>query len=138
MRLGKMVLLVALAGALAVPSAAQAAPGKKIAKATDSGFPISLSTTGRALRPKTLLIRITASPREPVQVSWDTSCSRKAKGKVREGDYTITGRKLVRIKKGFKRPTDCLINVLAAYADASQQGTIKIQVFARGKFARRG
>jgi hypothetical protein len=57
---------------------------------------------------------------------------------VREGDYIVTGTDLVRIKKTFRRPTDCLVNVFAAYADAGQEGTIKIEIFARGRFARRG
>lgn len=137
MRLGKLALIVVLAGAIAAPTAL-AAPGKRIAKATDSGLPITVSTTGRALQPKALLVRITATPNEPVQVSWDTSCARGAKGKVREGDYTVTGTDLIRLKKGFKLPTDCLVNVLAAYEDAGVEGKIRIEIFARGKFARRG
>jgi hypothetical protein len=136
-RLGRLALITALAAALCAP-AALAAPGKRLAKASDSGTPLSLSTTARALTPKSLLVRITATPNQPVEVIWDTSCSRKVKGKVREGEYTITGRKLRKIKKGFKRPTDCLINVFAAYETAGQEGNIKIEVFARGPNARRG
>jgi hypothetical protein len=138
MPVGKLIVILALVGAVLAPSAL-AAPGKLIAKESDSGLPIAVSTTGRALQPKALLIRITATPNEPVQVSWDTSCASGAKGKVREGDYIVTGPDLVRIKKGgFKRPDDCLVNVLAGYEDATQEGKIKIEIFARGRFARRG
>lgn len=137
MRVGKIALIAALGAALCC-SSALASPGKRLAKASDSGTPISLSTTGRALTPNSLLVRITAKPSQPVEVIWDTSCSRKFKGKVREGEYTANNRKLRKIKKGFKRPTDCLINVFAAYENASQEGTIKIEVFARGANARRG
>ena len=137
MRPGKLFAIVALAGAVAAPGAL-AAPGKRIAKASDSGLPIALSTTGRALQPKALLVRITATPNAAVEVSWDTSCSKGAKGRVREGEYVATGTDLVRVKKGFKAPTDCLINVLAAYQDASQAGKIEVEIFARGKNARRG
>ncbi len=137
MRVAKSLLALAAAGLLAVP-AAQAALGKLIAKASDSGLPVTTSTTGRALRSRALLVRIDASPSERVQVSWDTSCARGAKGRVREGDYVSTGSDLFRIKQGFKRPTDCLINVLAAYEDASVTGAIQIEVFARGRFVRRG
>jgi hypothetical protein len=137
MRVGKLTVILALFGAVLAPSAL-AAPGKLIAKESDSGLPIAVSTTGRALLPKALLVRITATPREPVQVSWDTSCSRGPKGKVREGDYTVTDPDLVRIKKTFKRPTDCLVNILAGYEDAALEGRIKIEIFARGRFARRG
>jgi hypothetical protein len=137
MRVGKLTLIVALAGAVLAPSAL-AAPGKLIAKASDSGLPLAVSTTGRVLQPKAILVRITATPNETVEVSWDTSCSKGPKGKVREGDYLVTGPDLVRIRKTFKRPTDCLVNVFAAYQDAGQAGRIKIEIFARGRFARRG
>jgi len=137
MRVAKPLLALAAAGLLLAP-AAHAAPGKLIAKASASGLPIATSTTGRALRPRALLVRIDASPSAPVQVSWDTNCARGAKGRVREDDYVSTGSDLVRIEQGFKRPTDCLIDVIAAYEDAALAGSIKIEVFARGRFVRRG
>jgi hypothetical protein len=137
MRPMKTFLALAAAALLLAP-AAHAAPGKLIAKASDSGLPVTTSTDGRALRPTAILVRIDATPSEPVQVSWDTSCSRGAKGKVREGDYVSTGTDLVRIKLGFKRPTDCLVNVIAAYENAALTGKIGVEIFARGRFVRRG
>ena len=137
MRVAKPFLALAAAGLLLAP-AAHAAPGKLIAKASDSGLPVATSTTGRALRPRALLVRIEATPSALVHVSWNTSCARGAKGRVRESDYVSTGSDLVRIKQGFKRPTDCLINVIAGYEDAALTGTIAIEVFARGRFVRRG
>ncbi len=138
MRLVKLIVIGVLAGAV-VSATALAAPGKRIDRGTDRGLPLAYSTKGRALNPKTLLIRITATPSVPVQVGWYTSCARKLKGKARHGEYTIGSRKLVKIKKGFKRaPSDCLVTVVAGFEDASQQGKIKIEVFARGKRARRG
>ena len=138
MSLGKLIAIGVLAGAV-VCSSALAAPGKRIDRGTDRGLPLAYSTKGRALNPKTLLIRITATPRVPVQVGWDTSCSRKLKGKARHGTYTTASTKLRKIKKGFKRaPDDCLVVVVAGFSDASQQGKIKIEVFARGKRARKG
>ncbi len=138
MRLAKLIVIGVIAGAV-VSSTALAAPGKRIDTGTDRGLPLAYSTKGRALNPKTLLIRITASPSVPVQVGWYTSCSRKLKGKARHGEYTTSSRKLVKIKKGFKRaPDDCLVVVVAGFEDAAQQGEIKIEVFARGKRARKG
>ena len=137
MRVGKLTLIVMLAGAVFAPSAL-AAPGKLIAKESDSGLPLAISTTGRALQPRALLVRIDAAPSERVQVSWDTSCARGAKGRVREADYVSTGSDLVRIEQGFKRPDDCLINVIAAYENAALTGKIEIEIFARGRFVRRG
>jgi len=136
MRLGKLALVSLLGGALFC-STALAAPGKLLGKGADDGRPQAFAK-GRALQPKALLIRITGNPRDPVEVTWDTSCSRRAKGKVRSGEYTITGRKLIRVKKAFKLPDDCLINVLAGYEDAAKEGQIKIEIFARGRFARKG
>lgn len=139
MRVVKTFVALTAATLLLAP-AAHAAPGKLIAKASDSGLPVTTSTDGRALRPTALLVRIDATPSAPVQVSWDTSCSRGAKGKVREGDYISTGTDLVRIlpKLGFKRPTDCLVNVIAGYEDAALGGKIRVEIFARGRFVRRG
>ena len=136
MRVLTLVLLAAVAAAL-VASTALAAPGKRLGEGADGGL-VQAYAEGRALQPKALLIRVTASPNEPVEVRWDTSCSRQAKGKVRDGEYVVTGPDLVRVKKGFKRPTDCLISVLAAYQNPAQEGTIRIELFARGKRARRG
>ena len=118
--------------------AAFGSPGILLAKGSDSGTALAFSTTGRALHPSSLLIRITAKPKKAVEVSWDTECARGGKGKVRSGEYTINGRKLRKVKKGFKRPDDCLVNVFAAYEDASQEGKLKIEVFARGGLAERG
>lgn len=136
MRLGKLALFFVLGGAIWC-STALAAPGILLDRGVDDGLPQSFAK-GRALQPRALLIRITASPTEPVEVTWDTNCSRRAKGKLREGEYTITGRDLVQVRHAFRRPTDCLINVLAGYENAALEGSILIEIFARGKFARRG
>lgn len=138
MRLGRLIVIGVLAAAVA-SSTALAAPGKRIDRGTDRGLPLAFSTKGRALNPKTLLIRITATPSVPVQVNWYTSCSRKLKGKAREGEYTIASTRLVKIKKGFKRAADdCLVVVVAGFEDGAQHGKIKIEVFARGKRASKG
>ena len=137
MRVAKPFLAIAAAAALLVP-AAHAAPGKLIAKGSDSGLPVATSTDGRALQPRALFLRIDATPSERVQVRWDTNCALGGKGKVREGEYVSTGSDLVRVKQGFKRPDDCLINVIAAYENAALTGKIEIAVFARGRFVRRG
>ncbi len=141
MRLGKLLLISVLGGALmtgaVVGSGALAAKGKLLDIGRDSGFPQAFAK-GTVSNPSKLLVRITADPKGSVEVIWDTSCARGAKGKVREGDYSISGRKLKKIKKGFKRPDNCLLNVIAAYEDASVEGRVKIELFARGKGAFRG
>jgi hypothetical protein len=129
MRLGKLALVSVLGGVL-VASTALAAPGKLLKKSSDDGTPQAFAKA-RAINPKAILVRIKANPQGNVEVRWDTSCARRAKGKVREGEYTVNGTKLRKLKKAFKRPDDCLINVLAAYDDAAQEGKITIEVFAR-------
>ena len=129
MRLGRLALITALVAALATPLAL-ADPGKKVGSGEDDGLP-SAFAKATTFNPKKLFVRITANPIEPVEVVWDTNCAKGAKGKIREGEYTITGSNLTSLTKGFKRPDDCLFNVLAAYENAALEGTIKIQLYAR-------
>lgn len=141
MRLGKLVLIsllgaTLLTGAL-VGSGAFAAKGKLLDIGRDKGFPQAFAR-GTVSNPSKLLVRITTEPKGSVEVRWDTSCARRAKGKVRSGEYTVTGRKMKRIKKGFKKPDNCLVNVLAAYDAAATEGKVKIELFARGKGAFKG
>ena len=129
MRLGRIAVIAVIAAALASPLAL-AKPGKKVGSGEDDGTPNAFAR-GTAYNPKKLFVRITANPVQPVEVVWDTNCAKRARGKIREGEYTVTGNKLRRLKKGFKRPDDCLFNVLAAYENAALEGTIKIQLYAR-------
>jgi hypothetical protein len=141
MRLGKLIVIsllgASLLGAALFGSTASAGKGKLLGFGKDSGFPMAFAK-GTVSNPSKLLVRITGDPRSSVEVRWDTSCARKAKGKVRQGEYTVTGQKLKRIKKGFKRPSNCLVNVLAAYDAAATQGEVEIELYARGKKAFKG
>lgn len=141
MRLGKLLAISLLGGTLLagafVGSGALAAKGKLLSFGQDSGFPQAFAK-GTVSNPSKLLVRITAKPEGSVEVIWDTSCARGAKGKVREGDYFIGGRKLTKIKKGFKRPDNCLVNVLAAYENAGTEGNIEVRLYAKGKNAFKG
>ena len=141
MRLGKLVpisLLGAIVAATALlGSGAFAAKGKLLDIGRDSGFPQAFAK-GTVSNPSAILVKITAKPKGSVEVIWDTSCARGAKGKVRNGQYDINGTKLKKIKKGFKRPDNCLVNVIAAYEDAGNEGKLKIELFARGRDAFKG
>ena len=141
MRLGKLLAISLLGGTLMagamVGSGALAAKGKLLSFGQDSGFPQAFAK-GTVSNPAKLLVRINAKPEGSVEVIWDTSCARGAKGKVREGDYFVTGRKLTKIKKGFKRPDNCLVNVLAAYETAATEGNIEVRLYAKGKNAFKG
>jgi hypothetical protein len=123
--LSALVALVAL-----VASPALSAPPKKAGSGSDSGLPNAFAK-GTAYNPRALYVRIDATPNQPVEVTYDTNCARRAKGRIREGEYTVTGNALTKLTKGFKRPDDCLFNVFAAYEDSALSGTIEIKLFAR-------
>jgi hypothetical protein len=128
---GAPAALVALAALGAVLcSGAKAAPGKLLDVGRDDGLPVAFAK-GTADQPRALFARVTANPDRPVEVTWDTNCARGAKGKIREGEYTVSGRGLRRLKHGFRRPDDCLVNTIAAYTDHGLAGRIEIELFAR-------
>lgn len=126
---GILIGLLALGATLACASAS-ASPGQLLDVGRDNGLPVAFAK-GRAESPRTLLVRVRAKPRRRVEVTWDTNCALGGKGKVREGRYTIEGTKLRRLGKGFRRPDDCLVNMIAAYEDAEQAGKLKIELYAR-------
>jgi len=136
MRVGKLVAIIALGGAIA-SSTALAAPGRLIDKGVDGGNPIAFAT-GDALFPKALLIRISATPQANIEVFSIVTCG-KGKKKVKAPDqlFTVFPTAIQKLKKGYKRPDDCTIDVQAAYQDAAITGDITIEIFARGKKARR-
>lgn len=127
---GTRIAVAALAAATLGAGAAQAAPGTLLDIGRDDGLPVAFAK-GTAVSPRTLLVRVKAKPSRPVEVRWDTSCAVGGKGKVREGEFTISGSKLHRLKKGFRRPDHCLVNVIAAYDDAATSGRLKVELFAR-------
>ena len=129
-RTAATVLAAALVVAVAC-APALAKPGKLLGKGTDNGFPIAYAN-GLARDPKALLVRITATPRQPVEVLWQVTCRRGGKkAKVPAGDYTTTSNKLKKLKMGTKSPDDCTVDVQAAYVTADVSGFIKIELFAR-------
>lgn len=130
MRTGRTILLVMFALLVAVPPAV-GAPGRLLDKSGDDGFP-SAFVTGGQQRTKSLIVRVTALPNRPVEVRWDTSCSKKKKGKFRIGEFTMSGQETRKLEMGYKRPDECIANVLVGYED-SDEGKIKVELFGRGR-----
>lgn len=128
---GRTAAIAGVTAALLGATAAHAAPGTLLDIGRDDGLPVAFAK-GTATSPRTLLVRVKAKPSRPVEVRWDTSCAVGGKGKVREGELTVSGTKVRRLKKGFRRPENCLVNAIAAYEDAAIAGRIKIELFARG------
>lgn len=129
MRLGRSILICLLAAGILAP-AAFAAPGFLLGKGSDDGLPLAFAKAD-AVRPKALFMRITTFPEAPVEVAYDTNCSKKKKGRVRHVFTILPGRSTIRLRKGFKRPDDCLFDAIAGYVDAAQEGKIRIELFAR-------
>jgi len=133
MPLGRSTTVAVAATLVAVLACAPALakPGKLLGKGTDDGFPIAYAR-GLAKDPRALLVRIKASPGQPVEVLWQVTCRRGGKkAKVPSGEYTATSTKLKGLKKGTKRPDDCTVDVQAAYVTADVSGFIRIELYAR-------
>ena len=128
-RTARMILITAFALLMAA-APALGAPGRLLDKSGDADYP-SVFVTGGERLPTAFIVRVTATPNRPVEVRWDTSCSRHAKGKVRIGEFNMSGKGKRKLKLGYKRPDDCLVNVLVGYED-SEDGKIKVELFARG------
>jgi hypothetical protein len=132
MRVGKLVAIIALGGAI-VCSAALAAPGKLVDTGVDGGNPIAFAH-GDALRPKALLIRVSATPPATLEVLSIVTCAKgKKKAKAPDQTFILFPTAVQTLRKGYKKPTDCTIDVQAAYQDAAVVGDIKIEIFARAQ-----
>lgn len=130
-RLGRTLLIVFLAAAIG-GSTALASPGKLLKKSSDNGLPIAY-VRGDAKNPKTLLVRIKGKPQQPIEVLWQVTCVKGNKEKVPGGEFIVQPTATKKLKKGFKRPEDCTIDVQGAYEDAAVSGTVKLELFSRGK-----
>jgi hypothetical protein len=134
MRVGKWVVIIALGGAV-LCSTALAAPGRLIDIGLDEGHPIAFAHGDAKKFPKALLIRVSATPQANLEVFSIVTCAkRKKKAKAVEQTFILFPTAVTRLKmKGYKRPSDCTIDVQAAYAEAGIVGDIKIEIFARGQ-----
>lgn len=136
MRVGKLVAIFVLGGAV-LSSTALAAPGKLIDTGVDDEHAIAFAT-GDALRPNKLLIRVSATPVGFLEVLSIVTCAKgKKKVKAPEQLFILFPTAVQRLKQGYKKPTDCTIDVQAAYQDPAIIGDIKVEIFARGKHAKK-
>ena len=126
----RIALLAVLTAAL-VASAATAAFGVFLDKGTDKGGEPLAYASGRAESPSKLFARVTSTPKARIDIDYDTNCSKDAKGKVRQVVLSKKAPFRLQLKKGFKRPDECLVDVLAAFEDGNLSGTIKIELTAK-------
>ena len=137
MRVGKLLVIIALGGAL-LCSTALAAPGRLLDTSVDSGTPIAFAHADARKNPKELLIRVSATPQANLEVLSIVTCARrKKKAKAFEQTFILFPTAVHTLKKGYKRPTDCTIDIQAAYEEAGIVGDIKIEIFARGQKIKR-
>ena len=126
----RITLLAVLTAAL-VAAATGVASGVFLDKGTDKGGSPLAYASGKAIAPSKLFVRVTAKPKGRIDLDYDTNCSKDAKGKVRQVVLSKKAPFRLQLKKGFKRPDECLVDVLAAYTESGGSGTIKIELTAK-------
>ena len=129
MHLGR-TLLIALAAAAIGCSAAVASPGKLIDKASEGGTPITFAKAS-VNNPRALLLKATGKPAANLEVLSQVTCVSGAKEKAPTQDFILKSGQVKKLKKGFKRPDDCTVDVQAAYDDAGITGTVTLKLYAR-------
>ena len=129
MRLRLIALIAVVVAALGC-STAIAGPLTLIKKSVEGGTPIAYAT-GKVNNPRHLFVRVSADPSLSMEVLWNVTCAKGAKGKFPAGEFIAKAPIDRKLKKGFKRPDNCTIDVQAAYADATQVGAITIELRAR-------
>jgi hypothetical protein len=128
----RRISLLAVLTAGLVVAATGAAYAVFLDKGTDKGGSPLAYASGKAVAPDAnkLYARITAKPKGRIDVDYDTNCSKDAKGKIRQVELSKKAPFRLQLKKGFKRPDECLVDVLAAYEDSGASGTIRIELTA--------
>ncbi len=126
----RTVLLATITAAL-LAAAGTAATGVFLDKGTDKGGSPLAYASGKAVAPSKLYARVTSKPKGRIDLDYDTNCSKDAKNKVRLIELSKKSPFRLQLKKGFKRPDECLVDALAAYDDGNISGTIRIELTAK-------
>jgi hypothetical protein len=132
MRCFRRAFLISVLGSCILSSTAFAAPGRLLDVGLDNGFPIAYAHADNVTKPRDLLLRVYSNYALPLEVRWQVTCAKKKK-KVRARDG-LTIRQPVatfKVKKGYKRPSNCTFDAIAAYFDADVVGNIRIELFYR-------
>src|SRR5688572_14578910 len=126
----RIALLATITAAL-LAAATTAATGVFLDKGTDKGGAPLAYASGRAVAPAKLYARVTSKPKGRIDLDYDTNCSKNAKNKVRLIEISKKSPFRLQLKKGFKRPDECLVGALASYDDGGVSGTIRIELTAK-------
>ena len=121
-------LCLALAVLCAAP--ASASPGRLLDKSSDSGY-ATVFATGGAHNPRAFIVRVRATPNQPVEVRWDMTCAKGRSGKAGIGEFTMGGRGKRKLKMPVKNSPDCIANVLVGYDDTGDTGKLRVELFVR-------
>ena len=126
----RRISLLAVLTAVLVASAATAAYAVFLDKGTDKGGSPLAYASGKAVSPGKLFAKVTSKPKARIDVDYDTNCSRDAKGKIRQVILSKKSPFRLQLKKGFKRPDECLVDFLAGFDDGNISGSIRIELTA--------
>lgn len=101
---------------------------KRIAQKSAQGdFAIALAS-GNATRPRGIYVRVIATPRQLVSVTWNMVCSKGTGAGSKDGEYTTRSTKLRKLRMPTARPDSCTV---AASGSLERGGKIKVQIFKR-------
>ena len=122
--LSKIAVVVPVLVLAAVPGAAMGA--SKIGSASASGdYAIALAS-GTAENPGTINVRVTASPRQRVSVSWTMVCSKGLGAGSKSGQFSARTTVTRALRKPQSNPDSCTVS---ASAQLDNGGRVRVTLY---------
>jgi hypothetical protein len=103
------------------------ADAKVIGKGKASGDAAVAAASGTANHPGTLRVRVTASSRQSVTVSWNVTCSKDLGAGTKSGQFKASTPVTRKLQQPMRNPDHCIV---AATAQLSRGGTIRVFLLA--------
>lgn len=122
----RICLIVALAS-LASATLAPLANAKTIAKGHASGDYAVTQAAGTVKRPGTIRVKVTASPRQKVSVSWTMVCTKGTNAGSKSGQFEARTNVNRALKKPMSHTDSCTVS---ANAQLSGSGKVSIAITA--------
>lgn len=129
----RRALLAAIALALMAPASAEAAPGKLISSASDTGdsFVSANAYAFSIENPKRVTYRLTISPAAPGSVEGNVSCDRGVRHVSRDYKRPTSSSEMVKVPLTIRKPDSCYVDLTFSYDDYEQPGSAKLDLFAK-------
>ena len=124
---GAGVGTVAVASDSPEPSATMARKAKTIASGRASGDYAIAQATGEAKSPRTIKLRVTATPSQRVSVAWTMVCVEGMGAGSKSGQFEATAPLTRALRKPSSRPDSCTVS---ANAQLSESGKVVVRITA--------